>query len=133
MPSSHATHTLTPPLLPRYSHVRYLARHQERPANSDTSRYAKFMVDNDSFGKVNEPGLILADCLRVEGVLPYNTRGGLDGGGAEGGDDAHSDRFNAFGPKRLVDGKTDDWYRRYHPKGGAAGELHKGLECCSSR
>lgn len=84
------------------------------------------MIDNDSFGKVNEPGLILADCLRVGGVLPHNTRGA-------GGDESDANRFNAFGPKRLVDGKTDDWYRRYHPKGGAAGELLGGLECCSSR
>lgn len=59
--------------------------------------------DIPSFGKVKEPGLVLADCLHLGGVLPNQTL-----------DEFARDRFHPYGPKRMVAGLTDDWYRRYH-------------------
>lgn len=39
--------------------------------------------DNKSFGRVKEPGLILADCLKASGMGPNRTRdGGQNGTGA---------------------------------------------------
>ena len=88
---------------------------------------------NPSFGKVKEPGLILADCLYLAGILPNRTRAG----GAE----STEDRFHSFGPQRLVAGTTDKWYLNYHgacPSGDGCGKddigqrLSDGLACCAS-
>lgn len=59
---------------------------------------------NDSFGKVKEPGLLLADCLLLAGIVPNRTRDDVSGGF-----NSTQDRFHAYGPQRLVAGKTDDW------------------------
>jgi len=63
------------------------------------------MKGNDSFGKVKEPGLLLADCLLLAGIVPNRTRDDF----TKGGVNSTEDRFHAYGPQRLVAGNTDDW------------------------
>jgi hypothetical protein len=50
------------------------------------------------------------------GIVPGETR---DGNGGE--------RFNAYGPVRLVDNKLDDWYVKYTWYG-----LKEGSDCCAA-
>ena len=61
---------------------------------------------NPSFGKVNEPGLLLADCMFLAGVLPNRTRD--DGPRVQKGNSTQ-DRFHAYGPQRLASGDVDQW------------------------
>mmetsp|Transcript_48695 Transcript_48695/g.110519 ORF Transcript_48695/g.110519 Transcript_48695/m.110519 type:complete len:507 (+) Transcript_48695:64-1584(+) len=86
-----------------------------------SARPLRKIANNTSFGKVREPGLLLADCLYLAGIRPNHTRDGLT-----------EDRFHAYGPQRLVAGTYDEWYKNYHaPKQDDGRELGKGLDCCS--
>jgi len=90
-----------------------------------TARARRKVEGNDSFGRVKEPGLLLADCLKLGGILPNRTRV-LN---------STEDYFHAYGPQRLVAGTYDEWYKNYHaPKqsGGRARELGSELDCCAA-
>ena len=68
----------------------------------------------------------VAHCLKVNGVVPYDTR-----------DSAGGERYHPFTPanhlgwrppaKRKLDGSSPDWYENYNQPWG----LKLGLECCS--
>lgn len=122
------------------------------------ARPRRSVPGNPSFGKVKEPGLLLADCLFLAGVLPNRTRDDervpqqpppqtfTPNGRATSPETAPvlpalwstEDRFHAYGPQRLVAGRVDEWYRNYH-KGNASGSsdaggdrLGSGLACCAT-
>jgi hypothetical protein len=77
-----------------------------------TARPRHKVEGNDSFGKVKEPGLLLADCLHLGGILPNRTRDdhGSHDPAAVGSLNSTEDYFHAYGPQRLVAGTYDDWF-----------------------
>lgn len=104
------------------------------PPHLQNASQARVVIeDNKSFGRVKEPGLILADCLKVSGMGPNRTR--------DGGPNGTEDKFHGFGPQRLYAGTTDEWYKNYHggcKNGVGCGKedigqrLANGSQCCSS-
>ncbi|CAN0282453.1 unnamed protein product, partial [Ectocarpus fasciculatus] len=64
-------------------------------------------------------GITLARCLAHVGVHAKDTTG------SQGGQ-----RFNAYGPVRLAQGKIDQWYKDVHASD--PGMWRAGPDCCSS-
>ncbi|CAN0034019.1 unnamed protein product [Ectocarpus sp. 12 AP-2014] len=64
------------------------------------------------------PGITLARCLAHLGVYAKDTTG------SQGGQ-----RFNAYGPVRLAQGKIDQWYKDVHASD--PGMWRAGPDCCS--